>query len=285
MSSAVGFALLSLLFAGFNDVVFKRYAARERSRGMFLMGIGVVWCAFQAGLLAAQGASPRLDAATLAYGAVAGVVLAASNLMLVESLGHVDVSLGSTIFRLNTIGVAILSVLFLGEALGAGKSGGIALGIVAVLLLARRAAGPRDSPRHGLFVAVVIGASLLRAIYGVVSKAGLSAGADAATMMLMGAIAWIVGGAAYALLRERRFRVTRAKLGYAALGGMLVALNVNALIAAVGRADASRVIPIANLSFVAAMLLSVAMGMESLTGRKVAAIACAVAAIALLAWA
>ena len=283
MTPAVGFALLSLAFAGLNDVVFRRYALRDRSRGMFLMGVGVVWLAYQAVIFAARGEAPRLDAGTLAWGAVAGIVLAACNLMLVESLGHVDVSLGSTIFRLNTIGVAVLSVLFLGEHLAAARLGGIAMGVAAVLFLVKRPQGHPAGARYATFVGVVIAASLLRAVYGVVSKAALSGGAHAETMMAISAMCWIAGGAAYARFREGGLRVTPANARYALLGGMLVASNVNALLAAVARADASRVIPIANLSFVAAMLMSVALRMETLTRKKVAALACAVAAIGLLA--
>ena len=52
---------------------------------------------------------------------------------------------------------------------------------------------------------------------------------------------------------------------------------------AVSLGEASVVIPIANLSFVAALLFSVALGWERLTGLKLAAIGCAVLSIGLLA--
>jgi uncharacterized membrane protein len=71
-------------------------------------------------------------------------------------------------------------------------------------------------------------------------------------------------------------------VAYACVSGLLVFLIVNFLIAAIARGEASVVIPIANLSFVAAMLISVALGMEHLSGRKITAIGCAMAAIGLL---
>ena len=55
MSSPVVFALLSLSCAGVNDVVFKRYAAKDRSRGMYVCGIGLVWAALQLGLAHGRG--------------------------------------------------------------------------------------------------------------------------------------------------------------------------------------------------------------------------------------
>lgn len=47
MLTGVGYALLSLVFAGLNDVVFKRYSQKDRSRGMYIFGVGVVWTALQ----------------------------------------------------------------------------------------------------------------------------------------------------------------------------------------------------------------------------------------------
>ena len=63
---------------------------------------------------------------------------------------------------------------------------------------------------------------------------------------------------------------------------MLVYLIVNFLIAAVARGQASVVIPIENLSFVSALLISVLLGMERLTARKLIAVGCAIASIGLL---
>ncbi len=105
MSAAIVFALVSLLFAGINDVVFKRYARKERSRGMFVVGIGIVWGILQ--LLALKMQGQHLDAGmpTLGFGVAAGVMVTLSNLLLLESLAHLDVSLGSTIYRLNTLAV------------------------------------------------------------------------------------------------------------------------------------------------------------------------------------
>ena len=116
-SQAIGYALLSLLFAGCLDVVYKRYALKQRSRGMFLAGTGVVWGLLQFITLKYSGQSIVLDPNTVKFGLTAGVLVTLSNLLLIESLTHLQVSLGSTIYRLNTIGVVILSFLFLGESL------------------------------------------------------------------------------------------------------------------------------------------------------------------------
>jgi drug/metabolite transporter (DMT)-like permease len=282
MSSAILFALMSLFFAGLNDLVFKRYAAKERSRGMVVFTIGLVWGGVQLLLSWAGGDVLAFDQASLVYGLAAGLALALSNLLLIESLSHIEVSLGSTIYRLNTLGVVVLSVLLLAESLSPYKTGGIAIGVVAVLLLLHAPGVGVDLRWHRLFVGLAILASLLRAVYGVVTKAGLSQGADSDLLLLIAALCWVLGGAAYARLREGRFRLNSKKLVYGALSGVLVTLIVNFLVAAVALGEASVVIPIANLSFVAALLLSVAVGWERLTPRKLGAVACAIVSIVLL---
>jgi len=285
MHGSVLFALLSLSCAGINDVVFKRYASKDRSRGVYVCGIGFVWSALQLALVLARGSVLQPGVVTLTYGAAAGVLLTTSNLLLLESLAHIDASLGSTIYRLNTVAVVVLSFLCLHEPLGFLKGIGVALGVAAVFLLYRRTGGNRgtDDRRFPLFFSLAVAAALFRAVYGVTSKAGLLDGAALQPMLLLGGLCWILGGAGYAVLRERRFRVTRKKAFYAFVSGVLVFLIVNFLLLAIDQGQASIAIPIANMSFVVALLLSVSLGMESLTRRKVAAVALSVVSILLLA--
>jgi drug/metabolite transporter (DMT)-like permease len=220
---------------------------------------------------------------TLGYGLAAGLLLTVSNLCLLESLTHIDASLGSTIYRLNTVGVVILSVLFLHETPGWLAFGGVALGVAAVFLLYRRDGhGDATGRRFALFFGLAVLASVCRATYGVVSKAGLAEGAALQSMLVVAAVCWIVGGAGYALLREKRLKITPKKAAYSLLSGVLVFLIVNFLLLAIEQGQASIAIPIANMSFVVALLLSVGLGMERLTGRKLAAVALSAGALLLL---
>jgi len=283
IGGGVGFALLSFLFAGLNDLVFKRYAIAERSRGMLVLGIGVVWTALQLVVFTALARPLRFDAATLGYGAAAGLLLVASNLLLIEGLGHVELGLGSTIYRLNTVAVAALSFVVLGEDLGARKLAGIALGVLAVLLLTHRPASHPPAARYAFWVAAVVAAALLRATYGVVTRRAMLDQVAPEPLLLLVSSSWIVGGAAYALARDGRLRVTREKLGYSAVSGAFVFVIVYFLMRAVEHGEASVVIPIANTSFLVALAISVATGMERLSVRKVLAAGLAVGAIVVLA--
>lgn len=283
MPSPIIYALLSLLFAAAHDVVFKRYAAKDRSRGTYVFGIGLIWFILQVPTAIAQGIELPLAAVTLGFGLVAGLFVTTSNLLLLESLTHIDASLGSTIYRLNTLGVVVLAMLFLDEPLGVFKGLGILAGVVSVFLLYQRDVNCKTTQRTFLlYFSLAVAASLFRALYGVTSKAGLLNGADLQSMLIIGALSWVVGGAGYAVLREKRLRVTRVKAMYSLLSGVLVFLIVNFLLLAIEHGQASTVIPIANMSFILAFVLSVALGMEHFTPRKLTAVVVAVCSIVLL---
>lgn len=280
-SAAVLFALLSLVFAGLLDVVFKRYSRKRRSRGMFVCGMGLVWGALQLTTLAYQGHGLIPGGPGLTFGLAAGLLVTASNLLLIESLTHLEVSLGSTLYRLNTVGVVILSFFFLAEPLSPAKLSGIAFAIAAAgLLYDWRGRGDHAALASlRLFFWLAVLASTLRAAFGVVTKAGLSAGGDGQTMILLAAACWVAGGLGYAALRERSVSINRETVLYSAICGVIVFLIVNTLFAALARGEATVVVPIANLSFVVALVISVALGMEALTPRKVVALLLAGAAI------
>lgn len=282
VSSGVGFALMSLLFAGCLDVIYKRYSRVDRSRGMYLMGMGITFGALQLAAAWAGNETLTFSTTTLVYGIAAGVLVTASNILLIESFTHLDVSLGSTIYRLNTIGVVALSWIFLAESLPLLKLTGIAFGVLAALLMYRHHSQQSVSREVALFFWIAVLASIFRAGFGVVSKAGIIADGSAATMMAIAAASWVVGGFAYAVVREADTHVNRTIVGYSIVSGGIVFMVVNTLFAALARGDASVVIPIANLSFVVALLISVLLRMERLSMRKLVALAFAIVAIVLL---
>ena len=208
MSYGVGFALLCLLLTGCNDVLFKRYSIRGHSRGMLILGVGLIWTFAQWSLAQIQETPIEFNNSTLIFGLMAGAFVTLSNLLLLESLRHIEVSLGATIYRLNTIGVILLSFVFLNEPFGWFKGFGILIGLIAVLFLYQGEISSSNQKQLLLFVGVAVVASFFRAAFGVSTKAGFLEGADRNSMLLIISSSWIVGGAVYALCRERRFRIT-----------------------------------------------------------------------------
>jgi len=279
---AVLFALLSLVFGGLNEIVFKRYSAKERSRGMVISGVGVVWSLLLYLDTSFRGDDIVFTVDTWAYGLVAGIVVALANILLLEALRHMEVSLGSTIYRLNTIVVVILSVVFLGESISLLKLAGVSCGVVAVLLLYQHhhVSGKGNTLRLGL--GLVITGAVLRAIYSVVTKAGLSESANADALMLIAALSWIVSGFCYAFFIEHRYAITKVKMAYSIVSGCLVYAIVKTLVTALSYGEASVVVSIANLSFLTALIIALILKMERLSIRKLMAMGFAVTAITLL---
>ena len=284
MNSAVGFAVLSLLFAGFNDVVFKNFSRKNRSRGMNVLGIGVVWSILQAATYILRGTPVVWDWVSISYGLGAGVFLTLSNLLLLESLTYINVGLGSTVYRLNTIILVLFSFWLLNEPMSPIKIIGILCGIIAVVLLYRPDPGfSPDRSVFQIFGCIAILASCLRGGYGVISKAGLLHQANADTMLLVISLNWIIGGGIYAYWREKTMRLTATITGYSILSGILVFLIVNTLMLALKNGQASVVIPIANMSFIVSLAISVLMRFEPMTFHKGMAVVWAGLSITLLA--
>lgn len=283
MVLSVAFALLSLVFAGLLDVVYRGYARLDRSRGMYVLGIGVVWGAAQAVIMTFSGDWSRIDEPTLAFGLGAGFVVAIANLCLIESLTHMDVGLASTIYRLNTIGVVALAAILLAEPLTAIKMTGVLLGVIAVVLLYRPNPHRAHERLFALYFWLAVLASALRACFGVITKAAEIQGVDLQLLLLVNTPVWVIAGGAYAIFREGGLKVTAAKVKYSIASGLLVCAVVNFLMLALELGEASVVVPIANMSFLVALLISLGLRMEALTLRKAAAVATTVAAIMVLA--
>ena len=283
MATAVTFALLSLFFAGILDVCFKLYARISDYRGVYLAICGAAWTTVQLVFYFLQDIELSIELVTLMFGITAGLCLALANLVFVESLTHLNISLGSTIYRLNTVGVVIFALIFLGEPIGVMKILGVVSAVVAVWMLYQRPVGKKIQGEITIFLWMAIMASAMRAAFGVMAKAAIVAGANQTTLLLFYAILWVPVGLVYANWRENNLRPSRESIAYGIVTGIILCLVANFLIAALRIGDASTMVPIANLSFTVALLISTFIGLEKLTWRKIQAVTLAGVAIYFLA--
>ena len=280
--SALTLVLLSLCFNGCNDVIFKKYALKLRSKGMMIAGAGAVWALWQFSYLQLFSNGISVDEITLKSGLVGGIILVLANILFIESMAQLDISLASTLYRLNTIGVVILSFVFLNEPLGAAKLFAISLGILSVYLLYQPSKSKTDHHLYFIFLLVVILGSALRASYGVYSKIAIIEGANIQGMIFYTALCWVLGGLLYAYLKEKRLQLTYKTVVYMLISGSLIFLTVATLLEAISLDEVSKIIPIANLSFVIALLISSLLNLEPVTKRKLWAILIAVTSILML---
>lgn len=235
---------------------------------MYICGVGIVWTIIQGTIVLIDVEQIFFTTPALIYGFSAGLALCFSNILLLESLKHIDISAGATIYRLNTVGVVIFSISFLQELIGWIKGFGILLGILAVVFLYEPQKGAHRKNPFISYYSIAILASMIRAIYGVVTKAGLRHHADPQLMLIIASACWIVGGILYAVIKERTIHIDRRITLYAIVSGILVFCIVFFLTYGLKHGEATIVLPIANMSFLVAILLAALCRMEKITVKK-----------------
>ena len=282
MPNAIFFALISLVATGFLDVLYKHSADLERSRGIFFLVGGIVWIISQLILIYLAGRLIIFNAPTIVFGVSTGILAIVGNIALVESFRKLDISAGSTIYRLNTVGVVVLAFLFLDENLDVKTITGIGFGILSVIIIYHNPRNSLSTRALKPYITLAVTASALRAVYGVVSKYALTIGANADAILLLTAIGWALGGAVYTFFRNRPIHLSHRNISYGVMAGLLTTIGAASLLEALKYGDATIVTSIANLSFILASLISIAKGLEQLTYRKFFAVCLATTSIILL---
>ena len=141
---AVVFAFCCLVFAACNDLVFKVFTRKQRSKGSFISLIGITWLLALVWLPRSPESNPLM---TVLWGCISGVFSVSSNILLMEAMERQSAGVCSTIYRLNMILVVLGATLFLGETLSILQWTGILLAVLAVLafLPGKQDAGAADS--------------------------------------------------------------------------------------------------------------------------------------------
>ncbi len=281
MKLALTYALCSLIFTAFNDLVFKLFANRMRSLGGFVAIVGCIGVAST--LIITDPSWGANRQATIAWGVAGGFFSVTANLLLVSSMARQSAGLCSSIYRLNMVFVVAGAWLLLGESISAVQWCGIGCALAAILCFVPMGTAESDGKGKAGF-AMAVAACMLRAGMGLAYKHGLNLGADKNSMALITHFAWIIGGVLYIAVKERSMAWTRDAnaLKYSAVSGLLVSLVVLCMSWSLEAGDASLVLPIAQMSFLATFLLSVVFLHEKCTPRKAAALALGAASIVML---
>jgi drug/metabolite transporter (DMT)-like permease len=285
MTIALFFTFCCLGCTAVNDLVFKLFARKDRSRGLFVMSVGVTGTLLLLWLPDKVGDWHQ----TLLWGLICGIFSAVGNIMLIESMGKLSAGICSTIYRMNLALVVPLSVLFFNETLNMRQYPGIFLALAAVIFFLPGKGQEKFAENRGssllIPVILIISASVFRAGLGLSCKYGPMQGASANGISLIIEVVWIISGLVYYLVKERKlYKPEKSTFFYGALSGLLVmgilVFMVQAL--ACEGAYASVVLAIAQMSFLATFILSVIFLKEKVTWRKLAALACGTAALLLL---
>src|SRR6266568_2027197 len=284
MTPGIEYALGAMLLFGLGDLVYKRGAAAGAQPHHFLMVQSWVF-APSVVLYAVLTGSLHFVAGSL-WGALAGLFVLVGFYNFAHSLKSGSISINAPVFRLSFVLTAALAVLLLGEPLTRYKVAGIALALAAVWLLLGApapgdAAGRRES-RSSL--ARVLIATATVGVGNFIYRLGLQAGADPASMITAQGVVVITLATAFAGAVDARVRPSRAALRYAPRAAVVLAFAFAFMVEGMKRAEASVVVPIAQMGFVVTALLGFLFLREPFTARKGVGLAAALAALASLAY-
>jgi drug/metabolite transporter (DMT)-like permease len=282
MSHGIPYALGAMLLFGVGDLIYKRGAAAGALPHQFLMVQSWVFLPTVAayGLLTGSLAFVK---GTL-WGLLVGVFVLTGFYNFAHSLKTGPVSVNAPVFRLSFVITAGLAVALLGEPLTVYKIVGVALALAAVwLLLAAPAGGDAFRRESRSSLARVLVATAAVGIGNFIYKFGLHAGATPASLIVAQATVVVTGSTALTGIVDRRFRPSRAVLRNAPLAGAVIALAFCLMVESLARGDASVMVPVAQMGFVATSLAGFLLLGEAFTLRKAAGLAAALAALASLA--
>lgn len=284
MTPGIEYALGAMLFFGLGDLVYKRGAAAGAQPHHFLMVQS--WVFAPSVVLYAMWTDSLHFVAGSLWGALAGLFVLVGFYNFAHSLRTGSISINAPVFRLSFVLTAALAVLLLGEPLTSYKVAGIALALAAVWLLLG-APAPEDAARRR-----ESRSSLVRVLVATVSVGagnfiytfGLRAGATPASLIVAQAAVVVTLATVFAGAVDRRIRPSRAALSYAPRAAVVLALAFAFMVEGMARAEASVVVPIAQMGFVVTALLGFLFLRERFTARKGAGLAAALAALASLAY-
>jgi len=275
------FALGALVLFGVSDFLYKR-AAVDGVPTHQLMMVQSWTYGFLVWLYGIVTGTLVIDRPAL-LGALAGCFAFTGFYNFAKSLQHGSVSINAPIFRLSFAITATLAILFLGERLTPWKLAGLLLAPVAVWLLAG-SAGPNETRRATaasltrVFIAT-LGVGIANFIY----KIAMSEGATPAGMLVVQAWLVITASTVMVLRWDGLVRPKANTMRYALTCAVLLSVGFVLLVEALRRAEASIIVPIAQLGLIVTSLLGIVLMRESLTGRKMTGIAAAVLALITLA--
>ena len=201
------------------------------------------------------------------------------------SLREGNVSLNAPIFRLNFIVTSALAIVLLAEPLSALKLAGLMLALTAIWLLIGAGADGKaplgPAARRSLVLAV--SATLALGAGNFLHKIGLSQGAKPATLLSAHSFVFVVLSTLAVVRADAGLSIPRAVFKYSAAGAAMTSGGFLLLLRALSEAEASVVVPIAQMGLIVTAALGVLVLREPITPRKLAGLAAALAALCALA--
>lgn len=282
MTPGVEFALGTMVLLGLADLVYKRGATMGVPAHHFLMAQawffapGVVLYGLSTGTLALE--------RSMLWGMGAGLFVFIALYYFARSLKSGAVSIVVPIFRLSFTVTVALAVGILGEPMTGWKLGGLAAALAAVwLLLGGDPGAARSTGAARAAFAQALVAMAAMGIANFLYKVGAMTGGSPATFIAGQAAVFLPLATGFAWAVDRASRPSRAAWLHGAATAALFLVALVLFFESLTRGEASVLTPISQMGFIVTALVGLIALREPVTARKMAGLALAVAALALLA--
>lgn len=278
MTSPLLYAFGAMLCFGLGDLIYKRAATAGVPAHQFLMG--QAWLFAPTAIALAILTGGPLTAAAL-WGMAAGACSFVALYNFSRSLATGSISVNAPIFRMSFVLTAALAVVLLDEPLTPLKVAGLAAApFAAWLLLGGAPPGRRIAPASLLQVGI---ATVAMGVAGFLYKMGLLAGATPPVLVAAQAAVFMPTATAFSTLREKRIWPSAATLRYGPAAGLVLVVAFLLMIQALTSGQASVMVPIAQMGFVATAVFGYVFLGETFDRRKAAGLVVAAAAMLCLA--
>lgn len=264
MNEGIGYAILSLFFAGASDTVFKRQATSGHCIGQYMIIVGIVWTiVFSAAAFIQNEYMP--NSTTIFYSLITGMFSAVANYLLIYSMQKLQAGIAATIYRLNMAIAVFIAVIFLNETISLPKIIGISIAIVSIILFFDRSGNASSILSAAVFIAII--ASMLRALMGIGYKLAMTKGVQHNWFLAGNGLCWILIGLLNIIFTDRAFKVHIENVWTGFLSGLLICGIVFFFAKALACGQASVIIPIAQMSFIVTTLLAWLIWKEKLSKK------------------
>ncbi len=285
MNFAIVYAVAAMVCYGVSDFVYKRAAGARIRADHFLLAQS--WFFFPLVTLYALATGRLVLAPAALWGSLAGLFSFIGFYFFIRSLRAGAVSTNAAIFRLNVLITAGLAIALLGEPVTIAKLAGLALALLATWLLVGGGAsstpkGAQKDARRRSLVEVGI-ATLAFGSSTFFHTVGLRRGVLPETLVFAQAALFMPLATTVVYVADRRLPPPAVTFRYAIAGALLLLGATLFLLRSVALGEASVLVPIAQMGFIVAALLGIALLREPLTARKAVGLAAALAALAVLA--
>ena len=282
MTGGTGYALAALACYGVGDFIYKRATTEGVQPHHFLMG--QAWCFAPAIVLYAWATGTLVLRASAVWNGLAGLFMFIGLFNFLRSLASGPVSIAAPVFRLNFVVTSVLAIMALGEPLTPAMPIALVLALVATWLLLGNGAGARRAKLDGGWLLAVLIATVSLGAANFFHAVGVRHGSTPETALSAQAVVFVTLATIFVRLGDGTIAPPRAMWKHAAAAATVLMGAFLLMLYGLTRGPASVLVPITQMGFVVTAALGVAVLGEPMTRRKIAGLAAAVGALAVLAF-